>query len=121
MRNRISLYRARSLRNATTDTERYLWQRLRLRQLDGFRFRRQAPIGRYVADFVCLEAKLVIELDGGQHQQQSQNDKCRDGVLERQGYRVLRFWDNEVFQQTDAVLEKILHVLRSLPREAGEG
>ena len=89
-----------------------MWQFLRLRQLDGFRFRRQVPIGHYIADFACVEAKLVVELDGGQHQD-SEHDVRRDAELVRQGFRVLRFWNNQVLQETEAVLEQILRVLRA--------
>lgn len=118
MRNPKTQHRARALRNEPTDCERKLWQFLRLRQLDGFRFRRQVPIGHYIADFACVEAKLVVELDGGQHQD-SEHDVRRDAELRRQGFRVLRFWNNQVLQETAAVLEQILRVLRAsgaLPR-----
>ena len=118
MRNPKTQHRARALRNEPTDCERKLWQFLRLRQLDGFRFRRQVPIGHYIADFACVEAKLVVELDGGQHQD-SEHDVRRDAELRRQGFRVLRFWNNQVLQETEAVLEQILRVLRAsgaLPR-----
>jgi len=111
MRNPITQNRARSLRNHTTDTEQYLWRYLRGHQLGGHRFRRQVPIGNYIADFACLEAKLIIELDGGQHQEQAEYDARRDRQMEAQGFRVLRFWDNQVFQETQAVLEVILRVL----------
>ena len=110
MRNTISQRRARVLRNEPTDCERKLWQFLRMRQLSGFRFRRQVPIGRYIADFACIEAKLVVEVDGGQHQG-SEHDLRRDAELVRQGFRVLRFWDNQVLQETEAVLEEILRAL----------
>lgn len=111
MRNAITQHRARLLRNQATDTERHLWHFLRNRQLGGHRFRRQAPIGAYIADFACLEAKLVIELDGGQHQEQAKYDVRRDRQIEAEGFRVLRFWDNQVFQETQAVLEVILQAL----------
>jgi len=111
MRNPITQNRARSLRNHTTDTEQYLWRYLRGHQLGGHRFRRQVPIGNYIADFACLEVKLIIELDGGQHQEQGEYDARRDLQMEAQGFRVLRFWDNQVFQETQAVLEVILRVL----------
>lgn len=117
MRNTLSQRRARLLRNEPTDCERKLWQFLRMRQLGGFRFRRQVPMGRYIADFACIEAKLVVEVDGGQHQG-SAHDLRRDAELVRQGFRVLRFWDSQVLQETEAVLEEILRVLeirRSLP------
>jgi very-short-patch-repair endonuclease len=97
---------ARKLRKDSTETERYLWQRLRDRQIEGFKFRRQQPIGRYVVDFVNLENKLVIELDGGQHLNCPQ-DRVRDEWLRAEGYKVLRFWDSEVFNNVEGVLEVI--------------
>jgi len=127
MRNPVAQHRARKLRNRVTDAEQHLWQHLRRRQVGGYRFRRQAPICGYIADFACLEAQLVIELDGGQHQERHRYDKTRDRRIEAQGYRVLRFWDNQVFQETEAVLEVILDALKSicphpgLPPHAGEG
>ncbi len=133
MRNSITQNRARSLRNHATDTERHLWRCLRNHQLGGHRFRRQVPIGNYIADFACLEAKLIIELDGGQHQEQAEYDAHRDSQMEAMGFGVLRFWDNQVFQETQAVLEVILRALEersslhpacphpSPPPQAGEG
>ena len=97
---------ARRLRNDMTDAERMLWRHLRNRELTGIKFRRQYPICRYVVDFVCLEAGLVIELDGGQHAA-SLADAPRTLTLEQQGYLVLRFWNNDVLTQTDAVLAVI--------------
>jgi very-short-patch-repair endonuclease len=111
MRNRLTQQRARSLRSKTTDAERHLWRYLKYRQLAGFRFRRQVPIGIYIADFACLEAKLVIELDGGQHRLQQTYDGKRDSALAALGFRVLRFWDNQALQATEAVLELILKEL----------
>ncbi|MGH6628316.1 MAG: endonuclease domain-containing protein [Burkholderiales bacterium] len=127
MRNPTTQRRARALRNQATDAEQYFWRFLRLRQLGGHRFRRQVPIGIYIADFACLEAKLVIELDGGQHQENVRYDQRRERQIEARGFRVLRFWDNEVFQQTQAVLEVIARTLDQLsphpdlPPQAGEG
>jgi len=95
------------LRRNDTDAERKLWMRLRDRQLNGLKFRRQQPIGRYIVDFFCPEYRLVIELDGGQHADQIQADKRRTELLNKAGYRVLRFWDNEVLTSIDAVLERI--------------
>ncbi len=112
MRNPKTQQYARALRNEPTDCERKLWQFLRLRQLGGLRFRRQVPIGRYIADFACVEAKLIVELDGGQHQD-NEHDLRRDTELVGQGFRVLRFWNNQVLQETEAVLEEILWVLRA--------
>ena len=99
--------RARQLRKNLTDTERALWKLLRERQMHGFKFRRQAPLGRYVVDFVCFEAKLVIEVDGGQHAQRMATDEWRTAWLHSQGFEVLRFWDNEVLGTLDGVLAVI--------------
>jgi very-short-patch-repair endonuclease len=116
MRNPITQRRARKLRNQATDAEQHLWQYLRRRQLAGYRFRRQVPICGYIADFACLEAKLVIELDGGQHMDRHSYDEHRDRRrIGAEGFRLLRFWDNQVFQQTQAVLEVIWGALISTP------
>ena len=96
----------RNLRNAMTDAERRLWSVLRSRQLDGCKFRRQHPYFRYILDFVCLERRLVVEVDGGQHAG-SQEDAQRDRFLAEGGFRVLRFWNNDVLTQTQAVAEEI--------------
>ena len=90
-----------------TDAERLLWSRLRRRQVHGLRFRRQHPIGPFIADFACTQAGLVIELDGGQHVQAKDKDAARTRWLEQSGYRVLRFWNNDVLTQIDAVLQVI--------------
>ena len=103
--------KARELRKAPTDAERALWKHLRLRQAGGYKFRRQQPIGHYIVDFVCLEQKLVIELDGGQHSQQVDYDLARSEFLASQGFRVLRFWNNQVLKQPDAVKAAILEAL----------
>jgi len=96
----------RRLRNALTDTEQKPWQRLRGRQLDGCKFRRQHPYFNYILDFVCLEQRLVIEVDGGQHAD-STTDATRDAFLLQGGFHVLRFWNNEVMANTDDVVEVI--------------
>lgn len=98
---------AKSLRRAQTDAEKLLWSRLRDRQLSGYKFRRQLPIGRYIVDFVCVERGLIVELDGGQHASQSAGDEKRSGDLAAQGFRVLRFWNDQVLKKTNAVLERI--------------
>ena|SRR5919106_4418865 len=103
--------RARRLRHNQTDAESKLWMRLRARQLCGAKFRRQHPVGAYIADFCCVESVLIVELDGSQHVVQAGRDQRRSAFLERTGYRVLRFWDNEVLQNTDAVLERIAQAL----------
>ncbi len=110
----------RILRTAQTDTETRLWYRLRNRRLAGFKFVRQEGIGRYVADFCCRDAKLIIEVDGGQHAE-SEHDRLRDAWLTGQGYRVLRFWNAEVMTNTAGVLDTILAALPPSPRLRGEG
>jgi very-short-patch-repair endonuclease len=103
-RNKITI--AKKLRINSTDTEKYLWKYLRGRQLEGFKFRCQQPIGKYIADFINLERKIIIEVDGGQHLE-NKKDKLRDKWLEEQGYEVLRFWDNEVLTNIEGVMESI--------------
>jgi very-short-patch-repair endonuclease len=90
-----------------TDAERRLWEKLRHRQVAGVKFRRQAPIGSYIVDFASFERRMVIELDGGQHTEQVEYDEQRTRWLSSQGFRVLRFWNHEVFEDLDAVLEAI--------------
>ena len=112
--------RARGLRTNPTDAERALWNILRMRQVPGHRFRRQAPIGPYIVDFVCFENKLVIEVDGGQHAEQADYDAARTAWLESQGFRVMRFWNNQVLEEMDAVREAVwLEVGRGLPPHGG--
>ncbi|HVV41101.1 MAG TPA: DUF559 domain-containing protein [Nitrobacter sp.] len=94
---------SRRLRINQTDAETKLWQHLRARQLDGHKFVRQTPIGPYFCDFICRERKLVIEVDGGQHAD-SQHDKIRSRFLTTNGYRVLRFWNNEVLGNIEGVI-----------------
>ncbi len=103
--------RARELRKNMTEAERLLWRQLRLRQFGGHKFRRQQPIGRYIADFVCLEKKLIVEVDGGHHSEQVAYDQERDAWLEKQGFLILRFWDNEVLKQIESVKEVIMKAL----------
>lgn len=98
---------ARALRNGATDAERKLWQCLRGRQLHNCKFRRQYPIAGFVADFACVEARLVIELDGSQHLEQVSRDEERTRRLAVNGYRVVRFWNDDVLLRTDAVVEEI--------------
>ncbi|MHB8528923.1 MAG: endonuclease domain-containing protein [Caulobacteraceae bacterium] len=108
------IVRARALRADQTDAERKLWSALCNRQLEGFKFRRQLPIDRYFADFACVEAKLVVELDGSQHIDQAAYDAERTRVLEACGWRVLRFWNNDVLENVDGVGVTILAELRLL-------
>ncbi|MFC4726900.1 endonuclease domain-containing protein [Coralloluteibacterium thermophilus] len=103
---------ARALRSGMTDAERHLWCRLRRRQLDGHHFRRQHPIGDYIVDFACIERRLVVEVDGGQHAA-SAADAVRDRYLRQAGFRVLRFWNHDVLLRTEAVAEEILRALQA--------
>jgi very-short-patch-repair endonuclease len=96
-----ALDRARSLRRDMTEAEMKLWALLR--EIEGFKFRRQVPIGPYIVDFVCHQAKLIIEADGGQHDLESGREVSRTEFLEGEGYRVLRFWNNEVLSNLDGV------------------
>ena len=107
MRQGQKLDRARMLRATMTDAESLLWGCLRMRQLEGHRFRRQVPVGPYIVDFACLRARLVVEVDGGQHAG-STGDRRRDAFLHAAGFHVLRFWNHEVLAQPDAVCEAIL-------------
>ena len=109
--NRTTL--ARNLRRKQTDAERKLWLILRSRQFENSKFRRQEPIGKYIVDFVSLERELVIELDGGQHNLQSEmeKDEVRTKWLEKKGFRVIRFWNNDVLQNIDGVAFKILEII----------
>ncbi len=103
--------RARQLRSDSTNAERLLWSELRDRRLMGLKFRRQRPVGPYILDFLCVDRKLVIEPDGGQHQQRIECDGRRTRWLESEGYTVLRFWNHEVFEDIDSVLSSILLIL----------
>jgi adenine-specific DNA-methyltransferase len=98
---------ARALRKDPTDAERHLWNHLRARRLDGFKFRRQRPFGPYVCDFICLEASVVVELDGSQHAEQIAYDLSRDAFFRSYGFRVIRFWNADVLSKTETVLETI--------------
>ena len=98
---------AKVLRSKQTDAEQRLWYHLRAHRFMGLKFKRQKPLGRYIVDFVCLERRLIIEIDGGQHAEQMAYDQHRDAWLRSQGYTVLRFWNNDVMQQLENVLEQI--------------
>jgi very-short-patch-repair endonuclease len=102
--------RARGLRRDSSEVEKRLWSRLRNRQLGGYKFVRQEPIGPFYADFVCREHNLIVELDGGQHAD-NVRDLIRDGHLAANGYRVVRFWNNEVMENLEGVLETLLAIL----------
>ena len=111
MKTTLSRKRAQELRRQSTEAEKKLWLHLRNRQISGVKFRRQAPIGPYIADFLAVDALLVIELDGGQHSNRLRYDEKRTTWLERRGYRVLRFWNNDVLANTEGVIEVIQRFL----------
>ena len=113
--------RAQHLRRQMTDAELALWSHLRRRQLHGLQFRKQVPIGSYVADFACLAINLVIEVDGGQHSWRATADLKRTKWFEARGYRVLRFWNNDVLSNIEGVLAVIEGSLHSPPPRPGEG
>ena len=108
-----SINRARKLRRNPTDVEKKLWRLLRDRQLLGFKFRRQHPIGKYVADFCCFEKKLIVEVDGGQHAIAANRDEERTLALKREGFRVLRFWNHEILQNIEGVLAVVGAALKA--------
>ncbi|MFT0859748.1 endonuclease domain-containing protein [Ancylobacter sp. G4_0304] len=103
--------RARRLRRDQTDVERLLWSRLRNRQLEGWKFRRQVPVERFVVDFLCADARLVIELDGGQHTADVDAERMR--MIESCGYFVIRFWNNDVLVNLDGVVLRIIEAVRA--------
>ncbi len=114
---------ARLLHKNSTDVERLLWRHLRAGRFDGYKFKRQQPLGDYVVDFVCFEARLVVELDGGQHAD-SEADCIRDHWLREQGFNVLRFWNNEVLTNLEGLLQRIHSELTPSPQPSpvkGEG
>jgi very-short-patch-repair endonuclease len=104
--------KARQLRGAMTDAERRLWSALRDRRLEGYKFRRQYPLGPFVLDFACIEHHLIVEADGGQHADNS-SDQRRTAWLESQGWRVLRFWNNDILANTAGVADVILQTLKA--------
>lgn len=102
---------ARSARRQASEAEQVLWRHLRGRRLKGYKFRRQVVIEPYIVDFICLDAKLIIEADGGQHVDQATYDARRTARLEAKGYRVMRFWNNEILGDIHSVLEEIFSAL----------
>ncbi|MBA3577994.1 MAG: endonuclease domain-containing protein [Sphingomonas sp.] len=117
--------RARSMRSQQTDAEHRLWQVLRAKRLAGYKFKRQLPIDHYIVDFACLNERLIVEADGGQHSE-SPHDRSRDAYLQKQGFRVLRFWNNDIFNNEEGVLRSILNALEhplspTPPPQRGEG
>jgi very-short-patch-repair endonuclease len=119
-----TLFFARQLRKNSTDAERLFWSRVRAGRLGDFKFKRQQPIGDCIVDFVCVQGRLIVELDGGQHAS-STSDQYRDRRLNAEGYRVLRFWNNEVLGNIDGVIETVMQNLeRPSPQPSpttGEG
>jgi very-short-patch-repair endonuclease len=110
-----TLARAKRLRRDMTEAEKKLWYRIRADQLEGHSFRKQVPCGRYVLDFCCLRKGLVVEVDGSQHAEISEAEARRVRFLRKEGYRVIRYWNNEVLENIEGVLQEILRVLREMP------
>jgi len=106
---------ARKLRQQATDAECMLWKHLRAHRIAGYKFRRQVVIEPYIVDFVCLEARLIVEADGGQHLEQVEGDLKRSAFLESLGYKVIRFWNHEILGDTHTVLERIHGALIEVP------
>jgi len=109
---------ARDLRRRQSDAERILWSKIRARQLMGIKFRRQHPVGGYIVDFISLDYRLIIELDGGQHNEPAgaEKDLIRTQQLEKMGYRVIRFWDTDVIKNCEGVILTIENALQLGPR-----
>ena len=123
-RGRLLRSRAKSMRSAPTEAEHRLWQVVRARRFNGFKFRRQVPVDHYIVDFLCSSRRLIVELDGSQHAD-SASDARRDAYLRAQGFHILRIWNNELFTNEEGVAEAILNALHSpLPNPSparGEG
>jgi len=115
IRNRNLIQKAKELRRNMTEAERLLWHHLRAKQMAGFKFRRQEVIGNYIVDFACLKKKLIIEIDGGQHAENVEYDHKRTRYLERLGFKIIRFWNNEVLRNIGGVLQVILEQLSPPP------
>jgi very-short-patch-repair endonuclease len=106
---------AKSLRKRQSEAEKCLWWHLRSKQIDGLKFRRQEPIGPFIADFVCFEKRLVVELDGGQHAVEQEKDRVREDWFNKEGFQILRFWNTEVLQNIDGVVAVIRRTCLSHP------
>lgn len=120
MKSATTLIKARSLRSEMTEAEKALWLQLRDRRLAGFKFRRQLPVGHFVADFACWQAKLIVEVDGGQHTERVFYDQQRSRFLERQGFTVIRFWNDEILHNWEGVRQVILwHLRRNILPHSG--
>jgi very-short-patch-repair endonuclease len=111
-RGRLLRDRAKVMRSDATEAEHRMWQILRGKRLAGYKFKRQLPVDHFIVDFVCLSRRLIIEVDGGQHSD-SPGDGRRDGYLRAQGFRILRFWNNDMFNNEEGVLTSILNALES--------
>jgi very-short-patch-repair endonuclease len=107
------LVHAKRMRHVPTEAESLLWRQLRAGRLADYKFKRQQPIGNFIVDFVCFAQKLVVEVDGGQHTDLKIRDEARTAWLQAQGFRVLRFWNHDVLQRLELVLEEILHQLEA--------
>ena len=112
--------RARELRKNQTGAENLLWRHIRNRQLNGYKFRRQFPLGSYIVDFACLSLKLIIEVDGSQHMSNMDYDNTRTQYLENHGFQVIRFWNNDVLAQHRTVLDSLILTLSQRERELGK-
>jgi very-short-patch-repair endonuclease len=117
-RNPTTLRRAHALRKTMTEAEKRLWFQLRDRRLQGLKFRRQYAIGAFIADFACIEAGVIVELDGSQHVERTSYDEARTAFLQSQGFVVLRFWNNEVLQEMKSVLTLILHTAQERKQDS---
>ena len=104
---KILLDNAKNLRKNQTEAEKLLWKHLKAKQINGFKFRRQHPMGKFITDFICLEKKLVVELDGGQHVLNKEKDIERDKWFYNEGFEVLRIWNNEIFHNINGIMEAI--------------
>ncbi|WP_299574584.1 DUF559 domain-containing protein [uncultured Leptotrichia sp.] len=110
--------RSKAMRQEMSEAEAKLWQHLRAGRLNGYKFRRQQPMGNYIVDFMCVTPKLIVEADGGQHTEQAAYDHARTAYLNSLGFTVLRFWNHEILQQTNDVLAEILRVLQELEKQS---
>ena len=109
--------KAKQLRSNSTDAERNLWAHIRNRRLEGWKFRRQLPIGRFIVDFACAELRIIVEIDGGQHAEQVIYDLNRTKILQSKGYQVVRYWNNEVLGNIEGVIEALTLTLSQRERE----
>ena len=121
MKNKRLTILARNLRRSQSDAERILWSRLRRSQLNGVRFRRQQPVGNYIVDFISFEKRIIIEIDGSQHIELTKNDRARTEYLVSRGYRVIRFWNTDIMQNIEGVIDEILNTLTFSSPVKGEG